>query len=289
MFVLLTPVTQAQEQWKAVEGYYQSTTNKNLYLQSIAHDSLLLMKFLWMKDRNTDTLRPLSDLVFIPKDQSGAKAPRTVFAKGPGAFATSVDYSGYTWNRVNDYKPVVVKEMPHTPDQLRRFEGVYHSQRDSNNLIQFTVVGNDLVLKDNHDTRIVPQSDLSFYQWDNLWFSVDFSADAAGNITQALVVKRDVWIKSPKPALTEAQVQAFEGKYQAKNDTDNWIQLIAQGKQLVVKQLWDGKTIVVTPLADLYFYNKAQSYPLQFVRDKDGKVRQAWLYNTTEFDRKIAD
>jgi hypothetical protein len=47
--------------------------------------------------------------------------------------------------------------------------------------------------------------------------------------------------------------------------------------------------IVLTPLADLYFYNKDQNYSLQFVRDGDGKVRQAWLFNTTEFDRKLPD
>ena len=80
-------------------------------------------------------------------------------------------------------------------------------------------------------------------------------------------MKRDVWFRNPKPAITAAQLQSYEGRYRAKNDSDNIIQLIARGSQLVVKQLWDGKETLVTPLADLYFYNK--------------------LFNTTEFDRKV--
>lgn len=279
-----SPTTLTPAQWKALEGYYQSTANNNLYIQSIANDSLLLIKFLWMK--KVDTLRPLSDLVFIPKNISGGKSPRTTFVKDSAGTVTSVNYSVFTWNRVKEYKPVAMKVMPHTPDQLVRFAGIYHSKRDSNQLIQITVEGNDLVLKGAGDPHLVPQSELSFYRPDNLWFSMDFSQDLTGNITEVLVVNRDVWIRNPKPAITPAQLHSYEGKYRAKNDPDNIIQLIAQGDQLLIKQLWDGKTIEVTPLSDLYFYNKAQSYSLQFVRDADGKVRQAWVLDTTEFDRQ---
>lgn len=279
----IPPITLTTAQWQAIEGYYQSTSNTNLYIQTMRHDSLLIVKFLWMPD--VDTLRPLSELAFISANEGGKS--RLTFVKNAGGAPASVEYVGYTWNKINDYKPVAVKVMRHTPAQLQRFTGVYHSQRDSNNLIQIVVEGDDLVLKETRDTRIVPQTELSFYKPDNLWFSVDFSEDANGNITKALVVKRDVWLKNPKPAITAAQLHSYEGRYRAKNDSDNIIQLIAKDSQLVVKQLWDGKEILVTPLADLYFYNKANAYPLQFVRDADGKVRQAWLFNTTEFDRKV--
>ncbi len=275
------------DQWKAVEGYFQDAKNKNLYVQSIAQDSVLMIKLVWQK--GVDTLRPLSDLVFIPHNQKGENASQTIFAKDSTGSVKTLNYGGIIWNRVNHYTPVIVKQMRHTPMQLERFAGIYHAQTDSNNLIQIAVEGNDLVLKGDPDDHVVPESELSFYKPDNLWFSVDFSKDAAGNIVQALVVKRDIWIKNSKPAISAEQLHSYEGKYQAKNDSDNYIQLIARGTQLVVKQLWDGKMIVLVPLADLYFYNKAQSYSLQFVRDGDGKVRQAWLYNTTEFDRKLPD
>ena len=282
-----TPALLTPAQWKAVEGYYQSASNKNLYIQSIAYDSVLLVKLMWMK--SVDTLRPLSNLVFIPKNQPKGKSPRTVFVMDSLGTVISNNYAGFTWNRVTEYKPAAMKVMPHTPAQLARFAGVYHSQEDSNDLMQIVVEGNDLVLKVAGNPHLVPQSELSFYRPDNLWFSVDFRQDSSGNITQALEVSRYVWIRSPKPAITPAQLRSYEGKYQAKNDSDNTIQLIARGNQLLIKQLWDGKTIEVTPLSDLYFYNKAQSYSLQFFRDGDGKVRQAWLYGTTEFDRKLPD
>ena len=282
-----TPALLTPAQWKAVEGYYQSASNKNLYIQSIAYDSVLLVKLMWMK--SVDTLRPLSNLVFIPKNQPKGKSPRTVFVMDSLGTVISNNYAGFTWNRVTEYKPAAMKVMPHTPAQLARFAGVYHSQEDSNDLMQIVVEGNDLVLKVAGNPHLVPQSELSFYRPDNLWFSVDFRQDSSGNITQALEVSRYVWIRSPKPAITPAQLRSYEGKYQAKNDSDNTIQLIARGNQLLIKQLWDGKTIEVTPLSDLYFYNKAQSYSLQFFRDSDGKVRQAWLYGTTEFDRKLPD
>jgi hypothetical protein len=282
-----TPISLTPAQWRAVEGYYQSASNKNLYIQSIAHDSVLLVKLLWMK--SVDTLRPLSGLVFIPKNQSEGKSPRTVFVMDSLGTAISNNYTGFTWNRVTDYKPAAMKVMSHTPAQLARFAGVYHSQSDSNDLMQIAVEGNDLVLKVAGNPHFVPQSELSFYRPDNLWFSVDFSQDSSGNITQALEVNRYVWIRSPKPAITPAQLHSYEGKYRAKNDSDNMIQLIARGNRLLIKQLWDGNTIEVTPLSDLYFYNKAQSYSLQFVRDGDGKVHQAWLFNGTEFERKLPD
>ena len=280
-----TSLTPAQ--WQAVEGYYQSASNKSLYIQAIARDSVLLLKLLWMKAM--DTLRPLSNLVFIPKNIKGGKAPRTVFVIDSGGTVMSHNYTGFTWNRVSEYKPVAMKVMPHTPDQLARFAGVYHAQKDSNSLIQIEVDENDLVLKVAGNPHFVPQSELSFYRPDNLWFSIDFSQDSSGNITRVLEMNRFVWIRNPKPAITSAQLHSYEGKYQAKNDSDNMIQLIASGNQLLIKQLWDGKTIGVTPLSDLYFYNKAQSYSLQFIRGSDGKDRQACLFNNTEFDRKVGN
>jgi hypothetical protein len=282
-----SPATSSSSSWKVVEGFYQDTRNKNLFVQALAQDSVLLIKNLWQK--GSDTLRPFSELVFIPHGRTDENTSQTIFEKDSTGNIKTLHFGGLIWNRVTRYTPVVLKQMPHTPAQLERFAGIYHAQSDSNNLFQFAVEGNELVLKGNRDEHLVPESALSFYKPDNIWFSVDFSKDAAGNITQALIVKRDVWIRNPKPAISEKQLHSYEGQYRAKIDSDNYIQLIARGKQLIIKQLWDGKMIELTQLADLYFYNKGQSVSLQFVRDGDGKIRQAWLYDTTEFDRKLPD
>jgi hypothetical protein len=212
----LAKLTEAQ--WKAVEGHFQSEKNKNLYLQFVAHDSILLIKYSWFQ--RVDTLRPVSDTAFISKGDNDQRY-RQVFIKDPGGRVNKFVMGTDTWEKIENYKPVVIREMPHTPAQLKRFEGIYHSQGDTNNLFQFTVMDNDLVLKGNPDIHFVPESEPSFYKPDNLWFSMDFTEDAAGNITQALSVKRDVMIKNPKPSITAAQLYSYEGKYVAKNDSHN--------------------------------------------------------------------
>jgi hypothetical protein len=273
-------------QWKAIEGYFQSPTNKDLFLRTTTHDTVLLVKYLWTN--NEDTLYPESELVFS-NNESDDKASRLVFSKDSSGLVNRVLNGDETWNRVSEYKPVVKKEMPHTPAQLRPFEGVYHFENDTNALVQFMVKGNDLVLKDNQETHFIPGSELSFYKPDNIWFTIDFSKDASGKVKQAVIIKRTVLIKNPKPSITVAQLRSYEGKYRSKSDSDNIIQLIVKGRQLVIKQLWNGEEIVVTPLADLYFYNAAESLSLQFVRDGDGAVRQAWLFDKDEFDKQTSN
>jgi hypothetical protein len=279
------PVHLIGTQWKAVEGYFQSPTNKDLCLRTTAYDTVLLVKYLWTN--NEDTLYPESELAFSNREL-GDKASRLAFSKDSSGLVNRVLNVGETWNRVIEYKPVGKKEMPHTPAQLKPFEGVYHFENDTNALVQFMVKGNDLVLKDNQETHFVPGSELSFYKPDNIWFTIDFSKDASGKVIQAEIIKRTVLIKNPKPSITVAQLRSYEGKYRSKNDPDNIIQLIVKGRQLIIKQLWNGKEIVMRPLADLYFYNASESLSLQFVRDSDGAVRQAWLFDKIEFDKQTS-
>jgi hypothetical protein len=133
-----SPATLSASQWKAVEGYFQDAKNKNLYLHSSAQDSMLLIKLLWLK-RGLDTLRPLSDLVFIPHNQRGENNSQSIFAKDSAGSVKTLNYGGIIWNRVARYTPVMVKQMPHTTAQLERFAGIYHTQADSNNLFQIAV------------------------------------------------------------------------------------------------------------------------------------------------------
>jgi hypothetical protein len=201
-------------QWKAVEGYFRSTTNKDLYLRTTALDTVLLVKYLWAN--NEDSLHPESDLVFSNKEAGDKQGIRLVFSKDSSGSVNRLFLGDEAWNRAGEYKPVLKREMSHTPGQLRKFEGVYHFENDTNALVQFMVKGNDLVLKDNQETHFLPASELNFYKKDNIWFTIDFSKDARGNIKQAMVMKRTVLIKNPKPSITAAQLKSYEGKYRAK-------------------------------------------------------------------------
>jgi hypothetical protein len=53
----------------------------------------------------------------------------------------------------------------------------------------------------------------------------------------------------------------------------------------VVKQLWDGKETVVDPLADFYFYNKAQKYSVAFRKDEAGAITGVLVLNKDLFEK----
>jgi hypothetical protein len=193
-----------------------------------------------------------------------------------------------TSTAVANYKPVVKKEIAHTPDQLRPFEGLYQFKNDPNRFLQFTVKGNVLVLKqlwDGNEIFFSPESELNFFAKAIPSFTLQFTKGASGTISQVLAFKRDVWVKTEAPRLAGSQLKAYEGKYQSKDDGDNMIRLIAKDSGLVIKQLWDGKEIRVEPRTNTYFYNVAQSYPLQIELDQDGNVSQVILLMTIVFYR----
>src|SRR5208282_3469953 len=105
-------------------------------------------------------------------------------------------------------------------------------------------------------------------------FSLQFSKDSVGNIQKVVAFKRDVWIKVKRARPTLQDLKSLEGKYQSKDDPDNVIMLIVRGNNLVVKQLWDGKEIMMVPQTPTYFYNASQSYPLQVLKDTNGETNQ---------------
>lgn len=53
----------------------------------------------------------------------------------------------------------------------------------------------------------------------------------------------------------------------------------------MVKQLWDNKEIILDPQTEIYFYNNEQSYPLQVMKDKGGKVIQVLVLGIDVFDK----
>ena len=60
-----TPTSLTPAQWKVVEGCYQSASNKSLYIQAIAHDSVLPVKIMWMK--SVDTHIPMTPVPMCPR------------------------------------------------------------------------------------------------------------------------------------------------------------------------------------------------------------------------------
>ena len=281
------PVAQlTAAQWNAVEGYYQNARNKEMYLQIISKGNVLIEKLLW---NNTELkLTPESELDFI--GESEGEPVRISFKKDSAGNITQLLFNrNNIFTKAKDYKPIVRIEMPHTPAQLKKYEGLYRIQlREQERFIQFTEKENKLVLKQHWDSKeviLLPESDSNFFCKEAPLFSLLFVKDNEGNISKALVNKRDNWEKVKKTAPTAEQLKALEGKYEFKEDPDNVIQLIVKKNTLIIKQLWDKKEIILEPYSANYFYNNAESYPIQVTRDENGAVTQLLVLGLDIFIR----
>ena len=275
------------EQWKACEGVYRFSQNKEMHVQFSAKGNTLMAKLLW----NNNELRflPGSDSSFTSTEPvEGGLLTIRFLEKKNGAFTQVSLGDNRVWNRVDDYKPVVKKEMDHTPEQLKIFEGLYQFQRDKGRYLQLAEKENKLVMRqywDGREVKFVPDSALHFFSREIPQFTITFVKDGNGDISQLLAFDRDRWNKMKNPQFTPLQLKAFEGKYQFKDDKDDIIRITAKGNTLVVKQLWDGKEIVLEPRSDSFFYCDDQSYSLNFTRDKDGSVIQVLVLSTDLFEK----
>jgi hypothetical protein len=277
----------SEKEWKAVEGVFQSAQNKEMNVQFTAKENSLFAKLLW--NNNQIELIPESALAFVSKEAGEDGPIHITFSKDSSGAVNQVNVANNgVWNRTKDYKPVVKTEMEHTPEQLKPFEGLYYLQNEKDRFIQFTVKENKLVLKqqwDGNEISFVPETAVDFFSKEVPLFSLKFSKDIFGNITQVLAFKRDLWVKVNKSLPTAAQLKAYEGKYQLIDDPDNYIQIMSKDDHLIVKQLWDGKEIIFEPKTETFFYNKEQSFPLLIIKDDGGAVIQVKLLGNDLFNK----
>jgi len=182
------------------------------------------------------------------------------------------------------------KEMKDS-QPLKSFQGYYQFQEDTDTYLQISIRENNLILKqlwDGKEIVFARKSDLEFFN-DEHSFPLTFSRDQNGSITRALAFDKDFWNKVPdyKPAvqkeihLSAQQLKSFEGKYtfQFEKGENSFLQITASGDHIVLKQLWDNKEIQFVPKSDSEFFCKEQSFPLKFIRDKNGQVIQMLAFN----------
>jgi hypothetical protein len=274
----------ADAQLKGFDGYFRSSQNKDMVVSFTAKDTVVLAKLLW--NGNEVHLLPVSGLSFISKE-SGDEGPINVLfhRDSVSGVIDRVDVKGNgSWVRANDYKPVEKKVMEHTAGQLKPFEGLYQLDGGEGRYLQLFVKGDDLILKQHWDGRelpFVPESALDFYCRDMPSFTLRFTKDQQGSVSQVVAFGRDRWVRTRPPAV--GQMKQYEGKYQSADDPDNEIRLAAMDEGLKVVQLWDKKEIPVRALADGYFNNADLSFAVQVVRDDAGKVKQVVLLGMQVF------
>ena len=193
--------------------------------------------------------------------------------------------------------PGKVAFVDYTP--LKAFEGIYQLKENELLYFKITVADDKLLAKQvdgNQQFVLTRKSEFTFETKDDdgdETLSVTFSKNDAGEIVQALVADKQLWIKVknyvPVPVkevtLSPGQLKAFEGKYQFEEKKDVFLQITATADGLLLKQLWDGREINFIAISDLNFLNKQMAFPLKFTKDQDGNIIKVLAFNRDTWDK----
>lgn len=275
------------EQLKPFVGYYRSPVAKDLVVHFLIEHDTLIARPLW-RDL-TFHLVPKTELVFHTLEPvEAAPIDITFYRDSAGGIVAMSLGNEVRWNRESHFQPTTRKEMAHTPDQLTLFQGVYALPQDPYRLIRLYTKENNLILQqiwDDQEVAFVPEAPMDFFSKAVPLFTLHFTKDKDGNITQLLAFGRDTWIRVKQPDLSAAALSVAAGKYQSKDDPDNQITISIGNKELVIKQLWDGQEIALQALTDTYYYNPAKSYKVMLYKEDNGKVNEVVLLGTSVFVR----
>jgi hypothetical protein len=195
--------------------------------------------------------------------------------------------------------PVKQKKIITFDTPLKAFEGIYHAKENESVAYQVTVAGDKLTAKlidGQEQLTLTRKSDLTFEFKDDdgdQTSTVVFTKSDAGEISQAIVNGKELWIKAKNNVqakgvkLSPAQLKAFEGKYkfQFEENKDVFLQITATADGLVLKQLWDGKEINFTATSDVDFLNSDIPFPLKFTKDANGAVIKVLAFNRDLWDK----
>ena len=183
--VVKTEMAHTPEQLKPFEGIYQNHNRTDMFLQLTEKNNKLVLKQHW--DNTEVDLVPESELFFYSKDRPQFSVK---FAKGPdSSIAQMVAFGRDQWDKAKKVQPATA--------ELHVYEGKYRFKDDPDDLIQVSVKGDNLVIKqlwDGKETIVAPLVDLYFYNSEQS-YPVKFRKDNNGAITQALVLGGDVFEK----------------------------------------------------------------------------------------------
>jgi hypothetical protein len=276
------------KKWHDLEGVFQSPVNKEMYVRFTARDSLLVANLLW---NNTEIhLLPDTGLAFVSREKDDGEPIHIHFLRDPSGAVNHVNVSNDgVWIRTTKYKPNIRTEIAHTPGQLQKYIGFYQAKEDTSRYLQLIVDSNTLTIVQNWDgnkiDNFVPDSGWTFFKKERPNMTLQFSRDQQGRVTQFLAFGRDIWIEVATTTPSAAILKTYEGKFRSADDPDNEVQLIAAGKELVVRELWNKKEIRVQPITNTYFNSSDLSFPIQLIMGDNGKVKQFILLGNQNFVR----
>lgn len=182
-------------QLKPFVGKYQFTDNTMVFLQIMVKDGNLVLKQLW--DNQEIPFKKTSDLEFYNDEHD---FPLKFTKSSTGEITQVLAFNRDLWNRVaDDYTVPLQKIIQLTAEQLKPFEGKYERKGgdgDADDMVQVASADGHLTIKHGDDvTGIFAVSEQDFVT-ENQTFSVKFTKGGDGTVIQAVVNKKDVWIKA---------------------------------------------------------------------------------------------
>lgn len=178
-------------------------------------------------------------------------------------------------------------------DDLQQFEGIFQKNDNKDAYVQFAVKNGVLTGKqlwDGREYEMIRKSDLEFVS-KNEEHPAKFIKNESGEVVKVVIMHRSEWtkVKDYKPQqavqLSPEQLIAFEGKYSFQRDKNLHLQIIAKENSLILKQLWDGKEIVLMAKGELSFFGREQHFPAEFSKNSDGKVVQLTCFEKDIWDK----
>ena len=278
----------AEDPLTAFEGVYQGPDNEMLITLTKVNN-VLVAKELW--DGHEFSLKQKSELEFAMPDGSPVK-----FTKDKDGNVTQAQaFGGDIWVKVARHfliHPLNVntlqKNVIGTAQDLKKFEGYYQMNGKNGAVIQIITSDNSLGLKQLWDDRsfdFTATGPVTFTAKENHLFTLKFTSDDAGRITQVLAFGKDVWVRSDnyqppvEVKLPAEDLKKFEGYYEFRDRKGRFLQISATGDGLVLKQLWDNRQIDFAAKSPLDFFGKkGPGFVLQFASDNAGQITQVLAF-----------
>jgi hypothetical protein len=84
-----------------------------------------------------------------------------------------------------------------------------------------------------------------------------------------------------------SKLKLFEGKYkhQFVEGEDSFLEIRASESHLILKELWGGRELKFKPISETEFYCFEQAFPLKFIKDDKGIVKQVLAFNSDMWDK----
>lgn len=172
-------------------GYYQYIGANHVLIHIMNRDGKLVLEQLW--DSQTISFERLQGLNFYNMDK---KFPLKFIKSADGEVAQVLAFEKDVWNKIDDYKTVIKKEVALPTESLKQIAGYYRYQ-GGDKYLKITAAQNKIVLSKSwagNSITLFPESSTLFFSKQGN-FPLEFIRNERGVVTKAIAFHKDIWHK----------------------------------------------------------------------------------------------